>query len=60
MTRAIGTAMAVLSGDDQERLARLCRKLAKGIRAQVRAAAAGAPATPTVDVDPAEPLAGDA
>jgi MarR family 2-MHQ and catechol resistance regulon transcriptional repressor len=37
---AVADALLVLSNDEQERLARLCRKLAKGMRAQARASAA--------------------
>ena len=45
--RAVIAAMTVLSEDEQERLARLCRKLAKGLRAQAKAASA-----PAVDTEP--------
>ena len=43
---AIVDALTVLSNDEQERLARLCRKLAKGLRAQAKAASA-----PAVDAE---------
>jgi MarR family 2-MHQ and catechol resistance regulon transcriptional repressor len=51
--RAVTTALGVLDDDDQERLGRLARKLAKGIRAQTNAAiAAGGPAPEPVAAAP--------
>jgi len=55
---AVMEAMTVLSNDEQERLARLCRKLAKGLRARAKALAAPAIGDASPAAEQPEPVEG--